>query len=183
MDSKTIKEIVDIAEPLATIIAILVGGFWSYMLFVRNRQKYPRAKISHQIAHKKISDEKVLLHVSTKISNIGNVLLSIISGRTWVQQVIPSQEKVLDSIPRGETEINWPSIGDKITKWEEGKFEIEPGEDDQICYDFVIDADVQTVKVYSHFENVKKRGRDLGWSWTTIYDLKEKEMSQNRKED
>ena len=37
------KDIVDIVQGVVTIVAILVGGVWTYLAFVRNRLRMPRA--------------------------------------------------------------------------------------------------------------------------------------------
>jgi hypothetical protein len=36
----------------------------------------------------------------------------------------------------------------------------------------VIDADIQTIIIYSYLQNIKKRRLDMGWSLNTIYNLK-----------
>jgi len=174
-----IKEVFVIIESVIKIIAIIFGGWWSYRLFVKNRLKYPKAKIEHKVFHKKITDDKILLHVDTTILNTGNVLISIVSGVTRVQQMIPTQNTILNSINEGKdpvseelNEINWPLIQEREYKRKKGELEIEPGENDQICYDFIIDSDVQTVVIYSYYKNINKYRRDLGWHLTTKYDLK-----------
>ena len=189
-----IKEIAEILVAVATVIAFIVGGMWSYKLFVKKRLKYPRANITHKILHKPIPSGKVLLHVTTVISNTGDVLLSLISGTTRIQQMLPLSQEVLNGISEGkdpvceqETEIEWPLLMDRDSDWKEREFEIEPGEEDQIVYDFIIDANVQTVVVYSYLKNVSKGSRDIGWSLTTVYDLKVKKVvhigKATRKED
>ena len=155
------------------------------MLFVKKRQKFPRANITHKISHIPISNNKVPLRVTAMIYNKGDVLISLHSGTTRVQQVLPLSQDMIndinkdkDLVPKGMTEIEWPLIGkDRDSNWKKGEFEIEPGEKDQIPYDFIIDADIETVVVYSHFRNVKKkRSRNIGWDLTTVYDLKGKKL-------
>jgi hypothetical protein len=176
----TVKDLFDIAQALATVIAIGVGGAWSYLLFVRTRQKYPRAKLEHKITHRNIPDGKILLHVGVTISNEGDVLLSLISTQTRIQKVLPVADHILDSIKKGEdpveegkTEIEWPLIGSsRKSEWEEGQREIEPGESDELIYDFIIDSGIQTVEVYTYVKNASKKQREIGWPLTTIYDIR-----------
>jgi hypothetical protein len=52
-----------------------------------------------------------------------------------------------------------------------GLTEIEPGEEQEFCFEFIIPSNVQTVAIYSHFGNVKKRKGDLGWNRTTWYEI------------
>ncbi len=179
---KEIKDIADILQSFATVIAIVVGGIWSYIFFVRKRIKYPRASINHQILHKPISNGKVLLNVATFISNTGDVILSLASVTIRVLQMLPlpSQEIVNkvnegeDPVLKGMLEIEWGLIKERNADL---TLELEPGEEDQIYSDFIIDDYVQTVAVYSFFENVKKRG--VGWGFTTVYSLKEGDDNGN----
>ncbi|MCK4225153.1 MAG: hypothetical protein KAX39_08220, partial [candidate division Zixibacteria bacterium] len=177
-----VKDIGEALQPIAIVIALILGGAWSYMLFIKNRQKFPRANITHKISHKPISNNKVLLNVAAEISNTGDVLLSLLAGTTRVQQVLPLLPEMLNTINEGKdpvseetTEIEWPLIKEKEKNWKKREFEIEPGEKDQIMYDFIIDYDIETVVVYSHFKNVKKGSRNIGWELTTVYDLKGKQ--------
>ena len=166
-------------QSLFTVAAIVAGGIWTYMLFVRRRQRYPRANITHQIRHYPISDRKVLLRVTVRICNKGEILLSLASGFTRVQQVIPcpvdlceSVGKQEDSANQCEPEVEWPLLREKKLRSQRNKREIEPGETDELHFDFVIDSDVQVVVVYSYLKNVKKRRREIGWNATSIYDLR-----------
>ncbi len=179
-----VKDIAGVLQSIATVIAFLLAGVWTYILFIRTRQKLPRANITHKISHRPISNTKVLLNVTVEISNTGNVLLSLLSGTTRVQQVLPLLPGMLhvinegkDPVPEEDTKIEWPLIIERESNWNEGIFEIEPGEKDQIVYDFAIDADIETIVVYSYYKNIKKRHPDIGWGLTTVYDLNRKGLS------
>ena len=179
MNLSQIKELTDIAQSLVTILAIVVSGVWGYWLFVRNRQRYPRAKLTHAIAHRAIADAKVLLHVTVTVHNIGSILLSLVNAETRVQQVFPPPPELLDSIgkgldpvPAGKTEVEyWPLLDAHVTSFDKGSYEIEPGESQDIQHDFVLDASTQTIVVYSYFKNETKRDREIGWDITTLYEL------------
>jgi hypothetical protein len=170
----TIKEVLDALQSLATIAAIIGGGIW----FLSRRQRYPRADVTHNITHKVLPDGKLLLHVAVRISNKGEVLLTLISGITRVQQMLPLSSSVvesinegLDPVKKGQTEIEWPPLYSRESEWKEGKLEIEPGESDHINHDFILEAGVQTVEVYTYFKNAMKSGKEIGWQLTTVYDL------------
>jgi len=170
----TVKEIADIVQAFFTVAAIIGGGIWFY----RRRQRYPRADVTHAITHKALPNGKFLLHVAVTISNKGEVLLSLISGVTRIQQMLPLPASVLDTInkgldpvKKGQTEVEWPLIGERKPKWGEGKIEIEPGESDHIDIDYILEGSVKSVEVYSYFKNASKRGKEIGWQLTTVYDL------------
>ena len=187
MEISKLKDITDIIAAIATVVAILVGGFWSYTLFVRKRQKYPRANITHRVTPRPMTNSQLLLNVAVTISNPGEVLLSLVSGEIRIQQILPPPSELLNSINQGhdpveegQTEVQWPLIASRKSKWEKGKLEIEPGESDQLQYDFILDAKVQTIQVYSYLRNAKKRRREIGWGLTTIYDLQSSSQESGR---
>ena len=172
-------DIFQIFEAAATVIAIIVGGYWTYILFVKRRIDFPRSNIEHRVTHRIISDRKLLLHVDVTISNVGDTLVQLVSGEMRIQQMVPPPEEVLTSLNEdrtpvedGRTEVDWPLVDSRKITWAEGQFEIEPGERDEVPYDFFVDTDIETVEVYSYFQNARKVGRDIGWGHTTIYDLK-----------
>ena len=175
--SEEIKDILVAIQSFIVSVGVIVGGIWTYRLFIRNRQKYPRSNLSHNILHKCLPDGQIFLRVETEIQNSGDVLISLLSGETRTQQILPiSDDTVKDindfKLKNDKKEIEWPSISEKEIKWDKGKCEIEPGEKDQICFDFIIDSNVTDLLVYSFFKNIKKQ-KNLGWGITTIYNIKE----------
>ncbi len=79
--------------------AIVVGGIWTYPIFVKRRQRYPRANVTQQIGHYPLLNNKVLLRATVRICNEGEILLSLVSGFSRVQQMIPCEDdlcKVLE---------------------------------------------------------------------------------------
>jgi len=185
------KDIIDIVQSLVTILAICGGAF----LYYQRRRRFPRTKITHQVADKLISPDRVLLRVVITVSNQGEVLLSLESGFVGVQQVSPCPQTLLDSIGKsgdivkeGKHEAAWDTLAEREITFSRREREIEPGEEEEFNFDFLIDADVKTVIVYSYFKNESKKRREIGWNKTTLYDLstsceqspEEVDMSQDR---
>lgn len=178
-------QVTQIIEGLLTAAAIILGGIWSYMLFVRTRQKYPRANLKHRITHRPIGNKKQLLVLEIIIENTGDVLLSFASAVARIQQVLPTPASVggslraADPVPEKEKEFPWPLLVSRESNWRKGEFEIEPGESDQVTYDFFLGDKLETVRVYVYFENEKKRKREkrIGWGITTLYDLRPRSNS------
>jgi hypothetical protein len=176
MNLTSVQTAVEVAEGIATILAIVVGGIWSYMLFVRTRQKYPRASVTHRITHRPLDSERQLVVVDVILHNTGEVLLSLESSETRVQEVLPLPSGLLGSdnatpVRDGSTEVEWPLLESSERTWKQGEFEIEPGEVDQVTYDFIVGSDVETIRVYSYFRNTTKEKKQIGWGLTTLYDL------------
>jgi hypothetical protein len=172
------KDFADIVHSFFTVVGIVVGGVWTYMLFIKKRQRYPRAKATHTITHKPLGHHRVLLHVTTCISNPGEVLLRLVSGFTRVQQLLPPPPEFVAAMNKGEdpvrqtdTEYLWPLVGERTWNWEKAPHELEPGENEEVHCDFVIADTLRTLEIYTYVKNDAKPNREIGWNLTTIYDL------------
>ena len=56
-----------------TIVALFVGGWWTWRAFVRGRQGYPRCDITLHARHRALEDGSTLLHVEATRRNHGSV--------------------------------------------------------------------------------------------------------------
>ncbi len=161
-------------ESIVTIIAIILGGIWAYLLFVKNREKYPKALINHEVQKVKFENE-VLVRLTIQIENIGKVILPVISGDVWLQQMQPVNDSIKQAIAdfqnqNNKADIGWPIIAKRKFRYEkENDYELEPGEIDKFEFDFLIDKSVKTIQFYTHIENVEKSNK--GWNYTSIHNL------------
>jgi hypothetical protein len=172
------EEIASIIASGATVVGLILGGVWTYWLFVQHRQRYPRARIEHRIRHWRAGEGKTLLHIDVTISNVGSVLISLVESRTTIQQVLPVADSLREMIAAGrelvesgKSEVDWPTIAEHEVQYEKDECEIEPDETQGIEYDFVVNDDVRTVQVYSYVMNEKKRKKELSWDLTTLYNI------------
>jgi hypothetical protein len=201
----TNKDAFETLKNVSEIIALIVGGFWTYQIFILKRGKHPRAKLEQQIMCWPLVNGKRAIRVIITIQNSGEILLKLSEGFTWIQQIEPLQAEFEGAIKcgnnflkEGETEIQWPLIGE-CNYSKKGKMEIEPGEDDQIICDFVIDSSIKRVLIYSHIENETKKvmtwlekiktdnvaedekkitGDGIGWNVSTLFDFSEQLTSK-----
>jgi hypothetical protein len=174
-----IKDVADIIQALVTTLALIIGGAWTYLLFVRKRQRYPRAKIEHKVTQRAASAEANLLSIDIIISNTSDVLLSLVSGEIEVRQVLPLGASFLQMLNSGQLAtshrvelVDWPSLFSYSEDWQGGRIvEIEPGESGQFPYTLLVRVDVKTIYVQTYFRNVNKRRKKLGWSTETFHDV------------
>jgi hypothetical protein len=167
-------------ESILTSAAILVGGGWAFWVFVWKREKAPKAQIRHEVKYWDYDPDERLLRVSLVIENKGNALLKISDGQTWIQQIKPwPHEEIKAFKARSKTpkdapyEVNWPFAGETDVETIHNKpRELEPGESDEICMDFFIKKTYDVVLVYSYVENTAKGDKHVGWTVSTIVDLK-----------
>jgi hypothetical protein len=162
----------NVAANAAQAAAILVGGWWAYTRFIRQREGFPRASLEQSVTHRKLSGEHTYLSVALGVQNTSTVLMRNKSVRTDVHQVLPVHPDVERSladgtlIPDDEPHALWHCLDSKKVSLQ-GK--IEPGDRDHFDFDFVIPAAVKTVYVYSYVDNAT--ADNLGWGQTCLYDL------------
>jgi hypothetical protein len=96
----------------------------------------------------------------------------------YIQKIIPLDKSIEDLINNNQHPISkeykivsWPLLDEPYKS--KINVAIEPGEIDKLEYEFIIPSYIETIKIYSYFEN--KESHPIGWSQTTIYDLKRKE--------
>jgi hypothetical protein len=176
---ESLKTFFEILEKALTGAAIIVGGFWTYMLFVKKREKYPRALVSHRIFDKNLTGQKKLLHLFIEIENIGNVLLSVGYYNIQICQVLPLKKELENKIKNNKVpyrndspEIPWPVLFKEKREFREKSCELEPKEKDKFNLDIIVDKNIKTVQVYSYFKNESKDKHNIGWDNTTFHDLK-----------
>ncbi len=191
-DAEVVGAWMDAALSGVQILAILVGAFWTYMLFVRHRERWPRAALEHVVDHWSFDDGRRVLRVVEKITNTGPTLLRLSSRKTWVQQILPMLPEPLAALESGtKQEAPWLRLGKPHeTTAEESPPELEPGELDHFEHDFLIDSEAEVVQVYSHFQNARRRkrwwewwrksGDNRGWTLTTIHCLDSSGPTENK---
>jgi len=62
----------------------------------------------------------------------------------------------------------WQTLAN-IQKKREKPIEIEPGEYDELDFEFIIESNIKLIRVYSFFLNQHKRENEIGWSISDIY--------------
>jgi hypothetical protein len=178
-----LKEIAGIAKDLtgalqsvATIIALFIGGLWTFRAFVKGRGNYPRAKLEHLISHRRLPNRTSLLIVDISVENIGPVAIPLRSADTWVQQILPLPSAVQSRIDEGHDFLEgdkhegaWKLLG-TIHKREFVKHDyvVDCGERDQYRHNFLLPESVQTIQVYTYLQPAKGGS---GWKLKTTYDV------------
>lgn len=184
-----LKDIAELLKDAVEITAVIVGGIWTYWLFVQKRERWPKADLKHRICSWPISGDRQLIRIGVDIKNVGEVLLEIRRGFTEVYQLKPWPNELTTPVIKeinfrhpGGTEFKWAKLafltldGKPTEKksaneeWPEPDgYDIEPGENEELFFDFIIPAGVELVSVYSRTENALLANREFGWNLTTIF--------------
>lgn len=160
-----------------TFLAVVAGAIW----FLRRRQRFPRANVTHEVSHWYV-EGSVILHTVVRVQNVGEVVLHLVGISIRAQQLAPTPEEPLlairtgrDPVKPGETEILWPSLFERKCDWTKAPREVEPNETEEVHFDVVLPAHVRAVEVYTYIRNHVKRRRDIGWGTNTFCTIGEQE--------
>jgi hypothetical protein len=175
------------AESITTIIALVIGAWWTYLIFIRKREKYPRVQTTHSLLVLGELAGRDLVRVSVKLENVGDVLLSLAKGLVRVQIVRPVPSIWQAQVENGATlqrteeyEFQWPLWDEFPLAWGEAGYRIEPKESDEFHFDLSLDSTVEAIQVYSYFQNVSEKRRELGWNCTTVQSISRKALVENK---
>lgn len=181
-------------QSFATVLAFVLGGWWTWSTFIRSRQRYPKVKLSYSFEQYPVDSAWRLVRVSLKIENQSNVLIKPRTVDTRLNQLKPwpneiggvlkgltlngltQYKDVLDSknmVRPGQPGFGWPVIAQRIVTLK--KVEIEPNESETFHFDFIIDRRWEVVLIYSHIVNVRKRWKRIGWTLTSTFELTKEE--------
>jgi len=180
----TLKEKVEIVQAVVTMAALVVGGYWTYNVFVKERRAFAHANIEQKISHVALTEKTTLLRVGVDLTNTGSSLMSIEEAIVRVQQILPlascatepcartQVREALSNTVRKDDQFSWPLIGERELKFTKTD-EVEPGEKQTLDFEFAVPSSVKLVRVYTYFQNKQKSGNDkeLGWATSGYYDF------------
>ena len=174
------KTLSDILQNAATIVALIIGGFWTYQLYVKQRTRYPRVQITHSAKILPMNRKFMLLTITANVKNIGTVLVTIDRALGKVYDVSPGEMNLADDADEKLSEkirdpdglrIRFPRIEALEKRWKKGDFELEPQEQDQVVFDLVVPVSVKAVRIYTYFNNPFKPNKNIGWSDSSVYSI------------
>jgi hypothetical protein len=182
---ETANEIAATVQAIVTIIAVIIGGLWTYNLFIKGRKEYPHANLEQKISHVTLSEGVNLLRIGIDVNNTGDIRMKIGRWTIRVQQILPVRcpkqgvcagnevNEALRVTERQSDRFSWPLIAERDSSFEH-PVDIEPGEKQALEFEFVIPSEVKVARVYSHFGNEQKlrEGDEGGWAASSYYDFR-----------
>ena len=173
---ETLNQLASALQAAAAVVALIVGGIWTYRLFVKNRLDKPSARTSHQVAIRDLDDCGLLVRVGVVVENLSVVLIRIEKGKVRLKRMLPlapalSQQLREHDCPLVEGQkVQWPLLETRPFAWKQ-PYEVEPHESDTLYFDFIVDKPLITFEVYSYVKNVSMGRREIGWNTTTVHDV------------
>lgn len=183
------KDFSEIIQALLTSAGIIIGGIWTYLLFIRQRLHFPKVNIGLSVTDAILPNDNRLVHAEIKIENVGSVILCSDYAELRLRQVMPVPKEINtiiengnDPVQEGNSEIVWPMLFNREWKWESKFFEIEPGEPDSLHADYIIPEYIKVIEFYFFMANAKKKRQGLGWTLTQLHEfyLKEGKMADKK---
>ncbi len=178
---------IGVIKDIFTVLAIIVGGIWTWMLFSTYRESYPRLSIEHRITHRRLSNEQILLIVDANTSNIGKRAVKPLVGWFEVDQILALTKEQLDKLKVGELHPLWPQVIPPT--WFIGldlrsERRLEPGESETQHQEVIVNSSLKAVRVYTFFAEKptgapggqmppREAAGSFGWDRYSVYDLQE----------
>lgn len=132
---ETVKLCVDVVQGLATIVAILAGGYWFFL----QRSINPQIKIEQTVTHRPVQGDPgfMLMTVDVRATNVGKVKVDLQPGEFELRQVNPTLS--------GDTTKPLVAL---VLK----PMTLEPGESDQALFKTIeVPVEIKTVQVHSDY--------------------------------
>lgn len=86
------KDTLQALQAIATVVAVIVGGIWTYDTFVRHRQDVPWATVENTATHRDVTLHHKWIEVQARVTNHGLVALSLSKAFARVTQIRPVRE-------------------------------------------------------------------------------------------
>jgi hypothetical protein len=165
-------------------IAVGIGGMWALFHFVINRERYPRAILTCRYERFPDVVGKQVIRTVLCMKNIGPTLIEVMQVDLRLYLVAPYEnteyEALIGKLSADSPELDLTLLARYLKNFSsDAKYEIEPGEDLELPFDFAVSKVSQTVVVYAYVKNATKRRASwpykryfgqLSWWWPMVRD-------------
>jgi hypothetical protein len=189
------KDAASTLQSWATVVAVFVGGVWTWVLFDPTAETVPSLYITHHVEAFNVGSGIVGLHVDFDLQNNGKVTGYLSCADFCIRQLLPTASGTIETIKSGiDQPRSSPALYQRVLKWQRvdlghEAFYVEAGNHyDYSTYFFIPDTDVDgkaklaTIEIYSNFQMATNHDRAChlksdggiagpGWSKTTLFNL------------
>ena len=175
-----IKNAAGIAQALATVAAVVLGGVFAYRNGLLFRTFEPHLTMVQTVTHRRISDQRMHVGVTVTLSNSSKVKVEIHQAEFILQRIAPltdTEVELLDAQVSEDEEvqhIQWPVLDEWQREWESNELIVEPGGSHQEVFEFIIEQEPTSLLAYSYFYNSDHSRHPQsaqGWSITSFHDI------------
>ena len=152
---------VSIAQGVATIIAIVLGGFFAWRRGFIFRHEQPHVTISHDVTHRQIGHGYVHVEVTATLHNSSRVKIEFRDGLFTMEQLAPLSYKDVERLFEKLFEKDlyespkWNLLIEQRLEWSKDELIVEPGEKITATFEHIISNAVESVLITTYFYNTR----------------------------
>lgn len=172
-----LKDAAGIVQAVITAAAIIGGGLVAAYKLQLFRDFAPHLTITHEVSHRPVGDSYVHIAVKAALHNGSRVKMDFRKGFLLLQQVSPTSDAEVTRLFQQwqgddhSSHFQWRTLYENHLAWDENDLIVEPGEDHQELYQFIVAAEVESVIVYTYYYNSQPATGAEGWGLATVYDI------------
>ena len=154
-----------IAQAVATVVAIGVGGLFAWRNAQIFRARAPHVTISHEVSHRFVGTEYVHIAVTAILHNRSRVNIEFRDGLFIIQQIAPSVDEDVEELyasvflDHEHEDLQWPTLEQARRTWDEDELIVEPRESETETFEFIVSTDVESIVITSYFYNSRVLGK------------------------
>ena len=169
---------------IATTIAIAAGIAIAWYKLDIFREFEPHLTITQMVASRSIGTSYALVIVTATLTNNSKVQVKPRQGYCRLAQTSPLNDGEIvtlfqEALARDNTneleQVDWPELYEIRQNWQSGDISIEPGEQHQETYQFIIARSTESVValtvIYNPLYGRGNRNRAESWRCYTFHDL------------
>ena len=163
-------------QVIVTVVAIFIAAAFALLKLQIFRVFAPHLTISQRVSHRPVGESYIHIDVAATLQNNSKVKVDLIEGLFLLQKIAPMKDQEVESlyaqvfVDKEIDDILWPVIDEVHRSWKEHALVIDPGESYQEACEFIVEATVKSVLVYTYFYNPFSSA-SKGWGATTIHDI------------
>ena len=154
-----------IAQAVATVVAIGVGGLFAWRNAQIFRARAPHVTISHEVSHRFVGTEYVHIAVTAILHNRSRVNIEFRDGLFIIQQIAPSLDEDVEELyasvflDHEHEDLQWPTLEQARRAWDEDELIVEPRESETETFEFIVSTDVESIVITTYFYNSRVLGK------------------------
>ena len=164
--TETVGAWAGIAQAVATVIAIALGGIFAWRRGYLFRYGQPHVTVSHEITHRQVSDGYVHIDVTATLHNTSRVKVEIRDGLFTVQQVAPVSDAFAEELysqtfidQQHNGILQWLNLDETRLSWNKDDLIAEPGESVATTLEYMTPDFIESILVTTYFYNLRVMGK------------------------
>ena len=176
-------DIVIVVQAIITVVAVLVSGLVTGRNLVLFRRTEPNVSVLSTVVHRNLNPPNVHLRITTMLHNTSRVQLVFETGVIGLHQLLLVSNHDYEYVPvygriLREDQTGFSpriDVGALPLDWSTQTLIVEPRETRQITFEFMIDGNIESVRVRVCLHNrwhQHSPGSVSGWESVNFYDIK-----------